>query len=836
MRRTLLFIACALAFLTMLAQEDLTVEDVQNSGCLRQTRGDAAEPIPTIVLQKEGNILSVQLLNYGSNCGTVDFNVTSTVSGGSDGAPYSVNISVVPDVPYETDCYCPYNVSFTVLDVEANSFYLSCWWYEGLVELTEGETYQLPKQTIDGKTDINEQNFPDENFRNWVLSQEYGADGVLTNEELENVTSLNVSSLKIHSLKGIEYFTALKVLNCRSNKLTTLDLSKNTTLENIVCVGNNLTAIDISGCTELDTLACSGNSLTALDVSKNKKLKCLECYSNQLTALDLSKNTALRRLHCNNNQLTTLDVSKNTALRLLVCSNNQLAMLDVTQNSALTSLTCMNNKLMTLIVSDNKSLEGITCFGNQLTSLDVSGCSSLKSLVCNDNQLTTLTLSGCSALITLNCGNNLITTLDLSDNTALTTLFCLQNQIKGIGMDALLESLPIVNEGRLNVMSSQNEQNVMTTMQVAAAKAKGWTPYIWTYDHYKEYIGVEPDINIAYRPLVEEGKIWKVGDIDSGNPVQRVEYYYFDGDTIVDGKTCKQMMCQRYVSPDHPEYDAISQLPSLSYVGAWYEADKKVYFYSASKQFRLWYDFSANTNDTVEIHNQPYVVGARQTGGINGFKGAYRDVMMPWEGEQSFYNTTWLEGVGSTEGPLYNVYLGKEYHVMFLMSCTVGDEVIYLNDDYEDGATPEAARKRFDFTHTIKTQPKAPKRSEAMQSLYGEYNDLLLRINLDPLVDAYLVRITDESGKVVYEKAINAGSIVGLNIDISAYTAGRYTVTVENAQESFTGEFETQASGIEIVSNDKEELSGSIYNLQGQRFSSLQKGLNIVNGQKLYVK
>ena len=61
------------------------------------------------------------------------------------------------------------------------------------------------------------------------------------------------------------------------------------------------------------------------------------------------------------------------------------------------------------------------------------------------------------------------------------------------------------------------------------------------------------------------------------------------------------------------------------------------------------------------------------------------------------------------------------------------------------------------------------------------------------------MRITDESGKAVYEKAINAGSIVGLNIDISAYAKGRYTVTVENSKESFTGEFEAQTTGIATV-------------------------------------
>ena len=129
--------------------------------------------------------------------------------------------------------------------------------------------------------------------------------------------------------------------------------------------------------------------------------------------------------------------------------------------------------------------------------------------------------------------------------------------------------------------------------------------------------------------------------------------------------------------------------------------------------------------------------------------------------------------------------------------------------------------------------------AEPEQSLYGEYNDLQLGINLDPLDDAYLVRIIDETGTAVYEKAVNAGNIVGLNVDISAYAEGRYTVTVENSLEVFTGEFEVQTTGISDAErlNDKEEMINDIiYNLQGQRISTLQKGLNIINGQKVYVK
>ena len=355
-------------------------------------------------------------------------------------------------------------------------------------------------------------------------------------------------------------------------------------------------------------------------------------------------------------------------------------------------------------------------------------------------------------------------------------------------------------------------------------------------------------IEEPYRPFVEEGKVWKLGGKGSVNPVQLVEYYYFDGDTIIDGKRCKQMMCQRFVNPNHPDFDIFSQYPLLRYVGAWYEEDKKVYVYNTlNKQFQMKYDFSLDANETLQLIDgyPPYMIGPKQTGGLEGFKGVYRDVMWRGEGEP-YYNTTWLEGVGSIEGPIMNVYLGEEYYAMFLMSCTVGDEVIYLNDEYEDGATPEsmeAKKNRFDFTHTIKTKPHAPRRNGSgdaeeseMQPLYGEYNDHQLGIHLNSLDDTYQVSITNESGQVVYEKTINAGNIVALSIDISAYAKGRYTVTLENSRESFTGEFEALTTGIEAITNNKEVIRHNIYNLQGQRLSSLQKGLNIVNGQKIFVK
>ena len=370
----------------------------------------------------------------------------------------------------------------------------------------------------------------------------------------------------------------------------------------------------------------------------------------------------------------------------------------------------------------------------------------------------------------------------------------------------------------------------------------GFSPiynYIVVDNQGEEHPVINKTPQNEYRPMIEDGKVWKVGDRGSGNPVQLVDYYYFDGDTIINGKTCKQMMCQRFVSPDHPDYTVVSQYPSLRYIGAWYEENQKVYVYDTiNDQFLMKYDFSLDANETLLISEDypPYVVGPKQIGGLEGFKSVYRDVMWSGDGDP-YYNTTWLEGVGGIEGPINNVYLGKENHGLFLMSCVVGDEVIYYNDEYEDAATPAGARKnRFDFTHTHKLKPKSRVRSEDEPSLYGEYNDQQLDINLGPLDDAYQVSITDGSGKAVYEKVINAGNIVALNIDISDYAKDHYTVTVENSRESFSGEFETLTDGIEKNVKIEKLKNVSIYNLQGQRLSRLQKGLNIVNGRKIYVR
>ena len=107
------------------------------------------------------------------------------------------------------------------------------------------------------KTNIDETKFPDDNFRNYLLEQDYGKDGVLTEAEIRNITVMDVSEKDIKSLKGIEYFTALDSLDCSVNELTTLDVSKNTALNVLTCCGNQISGQNmddlISGLPQHDT-------------------------------------------------------------------------------------------------------------------------------------------------------------------------------------------------------------------------------------------------------------------------------------------------------------------------------------------------------------------------------------------------------------------------------------------------------------------------------------------------------------------------------------------------------------------------------------------------------
>lgn len=174
--------------------------------------------------------------------------------------------------------------------------------------------------------EINEAHFPDAVFRG-DIREKYDTDknGLLSAQEIAAVTVMEVRHEEpsshydfdscINSLEGIEYFTALKKLDCSYNSIEKLDLSKNSSLEKLDCSENSLWHLEISQNTSLRVVNCSFNySLLSLDLSQNPKLEYLNCQRCSLLSLDVSKNLNLNYLDCYNNKLTKLDLRANKRL------------------------------------------------------------------------------------------------------------------------------------------------------------------------------------------------------------------------------------------------------------------------------------------------------------------------------------------------------------------------------------------------------------------------------------------------------------------------------------------------------------------------------------------
>ena len=318
-------------------------------------------------------------------------------------------------------------------------------------------------------------------FKDYCLQQfDSNKDGMISLEEASQVTGIYVAGKNIKSLTGIEYFVNVTSLYCHNNQLTSLDVSKNTALDELNCGSNQLTSLDVSKNMALKRLYCHNNQLTSLDVSKNTALDELNCGSNQLTSLDVSKNMALENFNCSSNQLANLDISKNTRLTVLECAQNRLTSIDISMNKWLIQMDCRSNKLTNLDVSNNAGLRLLRCdddiqlvgapikiddpifksyclknfdtdndgsisekeaakvediYVNEMNIRSLKGIeyfTNLKRLRCMSNQLTSLDVGKNTALEVLHCGWNQLTNLDVSKNTALRVFSCNSNNLKNL--------------------------------------------------------------------------------------------------------------------------------------------------------------------------------------------------------------------------------------------------------------------------------------------------------------------------------------------------------------------------------------------------------------------
>ncbi|MCL2152990.1 MAG: S-layer homology domain-containing protein [Oscillospiraceae bacterium] len=371
----------------------------------------------------------------------------------------------------------------------------------------------------EGSTYIDE--FPDPSFRSVVLNLIGGERNdetrITPNDRafFSSFTYLDIADKNITDLKGIEFFTGLNQLYCQSNRLSKLDVSKNTALSVLDCSDNRLRSLNVSA-RALTSLNCAENFITSPnsvlgrknvanftffpqksyalmtyaeafpanvfrrraidiigsersdgDVISSSDIAVWASYSGDLNLSfsgisDLSGIeffTGINSLWCIGNGLKLLDVSKNTALVNLGCYINQLTELDVTNNTDLVMLSCSSNQLTELDVSHNTKLSGQLLELSIWNSYNTNFISTMwaTGLDVSGNQLTTLDVSNNTALEVLACGGNRLETLNMSDTTKLKALYCEWNQLNALDMsDSTVLEVLICYNNQLTALDISN--------------------------------------------------------------------------------------------------------------------------------------------------------------------------------------------------------------------------------------------------------------------------------------------------------------------------------------------------------------------------------------------
>ena len=163
--------------------------------------------------------------------------------------------------------------------------------------------------------------------------------GPIYDADAAEVTRLNVYDRNIHSLTGLEHFTALDSLLCSDNQLTALPALP-ASLEYLACSDNQLTSLPTLP-SSLQSLFCIGNQLTSLPALPAGLME-LGCQENRLTSLPALP-AGLIYLSCRDNQIKALPALPST-LDTLGCAHNQLTKLNVT-GVPLTWLNCSYNNM-----------------------------------------------------------------------------------------------------------------------------------------------------------------------------------------------------------------------------------------------------------------------------------------------------------------------------------------------------------------------------------------------------------------------------------------------------------------------------------------------------------
>ena len=193
--------------------------------------------------------------------------------------------------------------------------------------------------------------------------------------EVSSLDGISAAYKSIHSLAGIEYFTALRSLDLSYNQIADLTpLKQLTNLNSLILSGNQIVDLDpLNQLIHLSRLSLGGNQIVDLDPLANlTNLSEISLEGNQIVDLTpLNQLTNLHWLYLGNNQIADLTPLKQLDLAWLGLGDNQIADLTpLKQLNILETLKLDNNQIVDLTPLDQlTNLYWLNLDHNQIADL-----------------------------------------------------------------------------------------------------------------------------------------------------------------------------------------------------------------------------------------------------------------------------------------------------------------------------------------------------------------------------------------------------------------------------------------------------------------------------------
>ncbi len=157
---------------------------------------------------------------------------------------------------------------------------------------------------------------PDPNFEQALIDQGIDSEGILNGQvltdDIDTITTLNISSKNISDVTGIQDFIALENLYAHNNDILEINLSNHQNIKKVDIYLNALHYANFENATSLETLILYGEVGIVelgdnLNITNCTQLKFIDA-SASLTSIDLSTNVALEEFYSGHWEAPHLDV------------------------------------------------------------------------------------------------------------------------------------------------------------------------------------------------------------------------------------------------------------------------------------------------------------------------------------------------------------------------------------------------------------------------------------------------------------------------------------------------------------------------------------------------